>query len=60
MTPPSQLQIKTNALGRLIKEERLYRDEVVDHEKRIADMKAANADEYDIKKQVWNTKFVFI
>ncbi|CEP20773.1 RBL2 [Cyberlindnera jadinii] len=49
---PSQLEIKTRALGRLIKEETIYHDEVKEQEGVIASMKSADADEYEIKKQV--------
>lgn len=49
---PSQLQIKVNALKRLVKEESLYRQEVTEQEQFVAQMKANNADEYEIKKQI--------
>lgn len=49
---PSQLQIKVNALKRLTKEESMYKDDVEQQEKHIAQMKADNADEYEIRKQV--------
>lgn len=48
---PTQLQIKVNALKRLIKEESLYQDEVTQQEKHINQMKEDKADEYEIKKQ---------
>jgi tubulin-specific chaperone A len=51
---PSKLQIKVNALTRLMKEEKLYRDEVQQHGAKIVEMKAANADEYEVKKMVCN------
>ncbi|CAN6607695.1 tubulin-specific chaperone A [Trichomonascus vanleenenianus] len=49
---PSQLQIKINALSRLMKEESLYRREVEDQAKRIEQHKANNGDEYELKKMV--------
>ncbi|CAK9437265.1 uncharacterized protein LODBEIA_P16430 [Lodderomyces beijingensis] len=49
---PTQLQIKVDALKRVIKEEKLYRQEVAEQDKYVAQMKANNADEYEIKKQV--------
>ncbi|KAG5420541.1 RBL2 [Candida metapsilosis] len=49
---PSQLQIKVNALKRLIKEEGLYQREVTEQEQHVNQMKANNADEYELKKQV--------
>lgn len=49
---PSQLQIKVSALKRLIKEEKLYQQEVKEQEQYVAQMKANNADEYEIKKQI--------
>lgn len=49
---PTQLQIKTNALARLLKEEKLYHQEVEDTQKRIDQLKTDNGDEYEIKKMV--------
>lgn len=49
---PSQLQIKTNALKRLLKEESLYQQEVTEQEKFVSQMQANNTDEYELKKQV--------
>lgn len=49
---PSQLQIKTNALKRLIKEEKLYKQEVVEQEQYVEQMKRNQADQYEIKKQI--------
>lgn len=49
---PSQVEIKTKALGRLLKEEQLYHQEQQEQEKVIATMKAQNADVYELKKQV--------
>ncbi|RLP66958.1 hypothetical protein L150_05741 [Candida albicans Ca529L] len=49
---PSPLQIKVNALKRLIKEEKLSRQEVAEQEQHINQMKANNADEYELKKQI--------
>ncbi|CDR38986.1 CYFA0S02e10066g1_1 [Cyberlindnera fabianii] len=49
---PSPLEIKTSALTRLLKEEKLYQQELKDQESHIASMKAQNADPYELKKQV--------
>lgn len=49
---PSQIKIKTAALGRLIKEEKMYRQESADQEARVEKMKENGEDEYDIKKQI--------
>ncbi|KAI5962374.1 DIT1 [Candida pseudojiufengensis] len=49
---PTPLQIKVNALKRLIKEEQLYQQEVKDQETYVNQMKSQNADEYEIKKQI--------
>lgn len=49
---PTQLEIKTKALGRLVKEEGLYQRELEDQEKVIEGLKAQNADSYEIKKQI--------
>lgn len=49
---PSQLQIKVNALKRLIKEESLYRQEVTEQEQFVAQMRTNNSDEYELKKQI--------
>ena len=49
---PSLLQIKVNALKRLIKEEKLSKQEVAEQEQHINQMKANNADEYELKKQI--------
>ncbi|AOW31201.1 hypothetical protein MG5_05797 [Candida albicans P57072] len=49
---PSPLQIKVNALKRLIKEEKLSKQEVAEQEQHINQMKANNADEYELKKQI--------
>ena len=49
---PSPLQIKVNALKRLIKEEKLSKTEVDEQEQHINQMKANNADEYELKKQI--------
>lgn len=49
---PTQLQIKVNALKRLIKEKSLYDQEVLEQENFVNHMKATNADEYEIKKQL--------
>lgn len=49
---PSQLDIKTRALGRLIKEESLYHQELSEQERVVASMKQQQADPYELKKQV--------
>lgn len=49
---PTPLEIKTKALGRLVKEESLYQQELKDQEKVVSELKAANGDEYEIKKQI--------
>lgn len=48
---PSPVSIKVNALKRLIKEETIYRQEVAEQELHVAQIKAANADEYEVRKQ---------
>lgn len=48
---PSQLEIKVNALKRLIKEESLYTHEVEEQEKYVKQMEANQADKYELKKQ---------
>ena len=50
--PPSALQIKVNALKRLIKEETLYQQEVAEQQQYVDHMKSNNADEYELKKQI--------
>lgn len=49
---PSQIKIKTLALGRLIKEEKMYKQETVEQAERVEKMKSNGDDEYEIKKQV--------
>ncbi|KAF5100578.1 hypothetical protein D0Z00_001197 [Geotrichum galactomycetum] len=49
---PSQLQIKTNALGRLLKESNLYQREADEQQVHVDNLKANSADEYEIKKAV--------
>lgn len=49
---PSALQIKVNALKRLIKEESLYQQEVAEQQNFVNQMKSNNADEYELKKQI--------
>lgn len=48
---PTALQIKTSALSRLIKEEKLYAAELKEQEALVQSMKSLDADEYDLKKQ---------
>lgn len=50
---PSTLQIKTRALERLIKEEKLYREEYKEQEDYVNQLKAnPETDEFDLKKQI--------
>jgi tubulin-specific chaperone A len=56
---PSQLQIKTNALGRLLKESNLYQKEVEEQQARVDNLKANSADEYEIKKAVGVNGFFY-
>ncbi|ODV80070.1 tubulin-specific chaperone A [Suhomyces tanzawaensis NRRL Y-17324] len=49
---PTPLQIKINALKRLIKEESLYKQEVQEQEEYVNQMRSNKADEYELKKQV--------
>lgn len=49
---PSQLQIKVNALGRLIKESKYYEKATEEQEALVASLKSGNSDEYEIKKAV--------
>lgn len=49
---PNQLQIKTNSLSRLLKEEGLYRKEVDDYLEKVKKMEDDKEDEYSIKKMV--------
>lgn len=49
---PTQLEIKTKALGRLIKEESLYQNDLKEQEAHVESLKSGNADSYEIKKQV--------
>lgn len=49
---PTPLAIKVNALKRLIKEETLYKQEVSEQKSIVDQMKANNADSYEIKKQI--------
>lgn len=47
-----QLKIKMGSLKRLKKEYAAYEEEIKKQEQKINNMKNANADEYDVKKQV--------
>ncbi|CUM65316.1 uncharacterized protein PRCAT00002951001 [Priceomyces carsonii] len=49
---PTQLQIKVNALKRLIKEKKFYDQEVGEHEQYVNKLKSNGADEYELKKQI--------
>lgn len=49
---PSPVQIKVNALKRLIKEETLYKQEVTEQESYVNQMRANKVDEYELKKQI--------
>lgn len=48
---PTQLEIKSKALARLIKEEGLYQKELKEQEEHVQGLKSSNADSYEIKKQ---------
>lgn len=48
---PSQLEIKSKALGRLVKEEGLYQKELKEQEDLVQTLKSSNADSYEVKKQ---------
>lgn len=47
---PSQLQIKVNALKRLMKEQALYKKEAAADAQRVEQAKEEGKDEYEIKK----------
>ncbi|KAG7192214.1 uncharacterized protein KQ657_001932 [Scheffersomyces spartinae] len=47
---PSPLQIKSNAVKRLIQENKLYLDEVEENKQLVAKLEADGGDVYDIKK----------
>lgn len=49
---PNQLQIKTNSLSRLLKEEGLYRKEADEYREKVKKMEDDKEDEYSIKKMV--------
>lgn len=49
---PNQLSIKTNAVRRLINEYKIYTKEVSDQESYVEQLKSANTDEYEVKKQI--------
>lgn len=49
---PTQLEIKTNALKRLLKEESLYKKEVLEQEQYVQTLKSKNVDAYELKKQI--------
>ena len=46
------LKIKTQSCNRLLKEISSYVTETEQNQRKVDEMKAANADEYDIKQQV--------
>lgn len=52
MPAPSMLKIKTQSCNRLLKEISSYQAETEQNQRKVDEMKAANADEYDIKQQV--------
>ncbi|CCD24914.1 Rbl2p NDAI_0E00980 [Naumovozyma dairenensis CBS 421] len=50
---PTQLEIKTKALQRLIKEESYYKEEIKEQKANVEKLKQdSNVDPYDLKKQV--------
>ncbi|ODQ82564.1 hypothetical protein BABINDRAFT_24426, partial [Babjeviella inositovora NRRL Y-12698] len=49
---PTKLEIKLKSLNRLMKEESLYREELAEQQVVVDNLKANNADEYDLKKQI--------
>lgn len=50
---PTPLQIKTRALQRLVKEEKLYQQELDEQQQLVDGLKAdPNTDEYELKKQL--------
>lgn len=49
---PSQLQIKINALNRLMKESTLYEKEADEMRTKIEKLKSDGGDEYEIKNAV--------
>ncbi|EGV63897.1 tubulin folding cofactor A [Yamadazyma tenuis] len=49
---PTPLEIKVNALKRLIKEESLYNQETAEQASLVDQMRTNNADPYELKKQV--------
>lgn len=50
---PTQLQIKTKALQRLLKEELYYKEELRQQQETVAKLKSdPSVDSYDLKKQV--------
>ena len=48
---PTQLEIKVKALQRLQKEQELYRVDLLEEGKVLAQLKNKNTDEYDLRKQ---------
>lgn len=49
---PTPLEIKTKALGRLVKEYFLYQEELLSQQNHIQALKSQIHDEYEIRKQV--------
>lgn len=49
---PSRLEIRVKALVRLLKDEKLYHQELAEQQAVVDAMKARGADEYDLKKQI--------
>lgn len=49
--PPTQLEIKTKAIQRLLKEQKLYEKEILEQEEFLKHMKSSDADEYEVRKQ---------
>ncbi|KAH3682722.1 hypothetical protein WICPIJ_006312 [Wickerhamomyces pijperi] len=48
---PTQLEIRTRALGRLVKEYYLYQEELLAQQNHVRLLKSQNHDEYEIRKQ---------
>lgn len=48
----NSIRIKTGSLRRLFKERAMYADEVVAGQRKVASMREANAERYDVAQQV--------
>ena len=58
MSDLNRLKIKTNVVLRTMKDTDSYSKEVVAQKKKIEDMKAAGADEHDIRQMVSHSLFI--